>query len=284
MVKQYLLLMKPNVIWLLVLASVAGYYVASGGAPDPWRLVVLILVGTLSTGGAAAFNMYYERDIDGAMSRTMKRPLPRGLVSPAAAQTYSYVLMLSGVTLSYALLGPTPTLFILLGAFFYVVAYTMLLKRRHWSNVLIGGFAGNAAFLTGWSLASPVNIDAVLLSFTIYVWIPSHIWSLAIRYVDDYKRVHVPMLPTVLSYGASVKIVAMMNIIAALYMWAVYLYLRGIDMALPLFAVPSLISMFQSFKALMSPSPEIFWAMFKSSSPMLALFLVALMFSSVLGA
>ncbi len=283
MVKRYVLLMKPNVIWLLVFASVAGYLVASEGAPDVWRLMALVLVGVLSTGGAAAFNMYYERDVDSVMSRTMKRPLPRGLVSPVAASAYSYALMLLGVLLSYVLLGPVPTLFVLLGMFSYVVVYTVLLKRRHWSNVLLGGFAGNAAFLTGWSLASHIGLEAVLLSFTIYMWIPAHIWSLAIRYSDDYRRASIPMLPVVLNDRESVKVVAMLNIAATAYMWLVYLYLMGVSLMMLLFVVPSIVSVVQSLKAFSNPTPEIFWKMFKASSPVLTLFLTTLILSSALG-
>jgi protoheme IX farnesyltransferase len=191
----YIVLLKPRVIWLLILASAAGYVYA---APQiEWnKLASLLLAAALSIGGAAAFNHYWERDIDALMARTAKRPLPAGLVSPGNALMYSLALSAAGIAAGFYLLGPLPGLFVALGWFSYVVVYTMWLKRRTWLNILGGGFAGNATFLGGYALAKgTVDLPALLISFAIYLWIPSHIWALAHRYRQDYRKASVPMLP-----------------------------------------------------------------------------------------
>jgi len=129
MINDYLRLMKPHVIWLLVLSAIVGY-IAAAPSINLVKLVELTVVGFLSTGGSAAFNMYYERDIDSLMTRTMRRPIPSGRVNPQGALSFSMAISLIGFTLSYVWLGVWVTLMVALGWFFYVVLYTIMLKRR----------------------------------------------------------------------------------------------------------------------------------------------------------
>ncbi len=271
----YISLLKPRVIWLLILASVAGYIYGGGGVDS--RLFSLLAVAFLSTGGSAAFNHYWERDIDALMTRTFKRPLPSGLITPNAALAYSLALSATGISLGFLLLGLLPGLFVLLGWLFYAVVYTIVLKRRTWLNIFGGGFAGNAVFLGGYALAKgTVDLPAVLISFAIYLWIPSHIWALAFKYRGDYKRAGVPMLPALIKEERAVAVISAINAAAAAYILWLYLQFGGgAGGALVALGVAATIA--TSIYAAVKKTEEAMWKMYKASSPMLTLFLIALM-------
>ncbi|MEM0485209.1 MAG: heme o synthase [Pyrobaculum sp.] len=273
----YISLLKPRVIWLLILASVAGYIYGGGGVDS--RLFSLLAVAFLSTGGSAAFNHYWERDIDALMTRTFKRPLPSGLITPNAALAYSLALSATGISLGFLLLGLLPGLFVLLGWLFYAVVYTIVLKRRTWLNIFGGGFAGNAVFLGGYALAKgTVDLPAVLISFAIYLWIPSHIWALAFKYRGDYKRAGVPMLPALIKEERAVAVISAINAAAAAYILWLYLQFGGgAGGALVALGVAATIA--TSIYAAVKKTEEAMWKMYKASSPILALFLIALILS-----
>ncbi|RFA98092.1 heme o synthase [Pyrobaculum aerophilum] len=273
----YISLLKPRVIWLLILASVAGYIYGGGGLDS--RLFSLLAVAFLSTGGSAAFNHYWERDIDALMTRTVKRPLPSGLITPNAALAYSLALSATGISLGFLLLGLLPGLFVLLGWFFYAVVYTIVLKRRTWLNIFGGGFAGNAVFLGGYALAKgTVDLPAVLISFAIYLWIPSHIWALAFKYRGDYRRAGVPMLPALIKEERAVAVISAINAAAAAYILWLYLQFGGgAGGALVALGVAATIA--TSIYAAIKKTEEAMWKMYKASSPILALFLIALILS-----
>ncbi|MCU7786753.1 heme o synthase [Pyrobaculum sp. 3827-6] len=273
----YLILLKPRVIWLLVLASAAGYVYATP-AVDLQKLLWLLVAAALSTGGSAAFNHYWERDIDARMARTANRPLPRGLVDPRAALIYSLALSAAGVAVAFVFLTPLVAFFTALGWFFYAVVYTIWLKRRSWLNVLAGGFAGNATFLGGYALGRGyVDLPAVLLSFAIYLWIPAHIWALVYRYRADYIKAGVPMLPTVVSLGTSQLVITSMNILSALYAVVLYLAFVGLGAGLLLVALGAAMSLYSSLLVLKKRDDASMWKMYKMSSPVLTFFLLALL-------
>jgi protoheme IX farnesyltransferase len=276
-VNPYIVLLKPRVIWLLILASAAGYIYA---APQiEWnKLASLLLAAALSTGGAAAFNHYWERDIDALMARTAKRPLPAGLVPPGNALIYSLALSAAGIAAGFYLLGPLPGLFVVLGWFSYAVVYTMWLKRRTWLNILGGGFAGNATFLGGYALAKgTVDLPALLISFAIYLWIPSHIWALAHRYRQDYRKASVPMLPVLVKEEKAVVIISLLNIASAAYILLLYFLFGSGAAGLVLVLIGVAATLATSILALKKKSDEAMWKMYKASSPILTLFLLALM-------
>lgn len=274
---SYISLLKPRVIWLLILASVAGYIYGGGGVDS--RLFSLLAVAFLSTGGSAAFNHYWERDIDALMTRTFKRPLPSGLITPNAALAYSLALSATGISLGFLLLGLLPGLFVLLGWLFYAVVYTIVLKRRTWLNIFGGGFAGNAVFLGGYALAKgTVDLPAVLISFAIYLWTPSHIWALAFKYRGDYKRAGVPMLPALIKEERAVAVISAINAAAAAYILWLYLQFGGgAGGAIVALGVAATIA--TSIYAAVKKTEEAMWKMYKASSPILALFLIALILS-----
>jgi len=280
MINDYLRLMKPHVIWLLVLSAVVGY-IAAAPSINLVKLVELTVVGFLSTGGSAAFNMYYERDIDSLMTRTMRRPIPSGRVNPQGALSFSMAISLIGFTLSYVWLGVWVTLMVALGWFFYVVLYTIMLKRRTWLNIVIGGFAGNAALLSGWVMAKPIDAEAILLSMVIYLWIPAHIWSLAYYARDDYRRANVPMLPAVVSEEVSVRVISILNLASIVYMLILYYVYINSVMGYVLIAPAALAGVVITIRALVKPTNSNFRTMFKTSSPILLLFLVAVIISRI---
>jgi protoheme IX farnesyltransferase len=273
----YIVLLKPRVIWLLILASAAGYIYA---APQiEWnKLASLLLAAALSIGGSAAFNHYWERDIDALMARTAKRPLPAGLVPPSNALMYSLALSVAGIAAGFYLLGPLPGLFVALGWFFYAVVYTMWLKRRTWLNILGGGFAGNATFLGGYALAKgTVDLPAVLISFAIYLWIPSHIWALAYRYRHDYRKAGIPMLPALIDERKAVVMISVLNILSAAYILLLYFIFGSGAAGFVLVLAGVAATLATSLYALRRMTDEAMWKMYKTSSPILALFLIALM-------
>ncbi|KUO86369.1 MAG: protoheme IX farnesyltransferase [Caldivirga sp. CIS_19] len=280
MINDYLRLMKPHVIWLLVLSAIVGY-IAAAPSINLVKLVELTVVGFLSTGGSAAFNMYYERDIDSLMTRTMRRPIPSGRVNPQGALSFSMAISLIGFTLSYVWLGVWVTLMVALGWFFYVVLYTIMLKRRTWLNIVIGGFAGNAALLSGWVMAKPIDTEAILLSMVIYLWIPAHIWSLAYYARDDYRRANVPMLPAVVSEEVSVRVISILNLASIVYMLILYYVYINSVMGYALIAPAALAGVVITIRALVKPTNSNFRTMFKTSSPILLLFLVAVIISRI---
>lgn len=281
-IRDYLLLMKPRVIWLLVLAAIAGYVFAAAPRISIVKVIELTIVGLLSTGGSAAFNMYYERDIDALMIRTRDRPIPSGRVSPGNALIESLVLSTLSFVLSYLLLGLWPTLFVVIGWILYAIGYTVLLKCRSWTNILIGGIAGNAALLAGWTLARPLDIEAFLLSMAIYLWIPAHIWSLVIRAKSDYANTCVKMLPLQMREDRAMALVSALNVISNIYMLILYLYFLRNLVGLIILLAAALWSSYYSVKAILRPSSEVFWQMFKASSPVLTIFLVLGMIFSLI--
>ncbi|GGP20038.1 protoheme IX farnesyltransferase [Thermocladium modestius] len=268
-------LMKPRVIWLLVLSAIGGYLIAAIPKINALRLVEIAIAGLLSTGGSAAANMLFEKDVDALMTRTAKRPLPAGSISVKAAWVEMIVLTAAGLVLGYIWLGLMPFIFMLAGWVFYSIIYTLILKRRTWLNILIGGFAGNAALLSGWAAAAPINLEAMLLSFAVYLWIPAHIWSLVMRYSDDYRKAGIPMLPVLVRRSTAISTISGLNILSTIYMLFLYvIYVNSIPgyiILLPFVAM----SIYISAKSLLNPTDDAFWTMFKMTSPILTMFILA---------
>ena len=192
---DYIALMKPRVMSLVVFTALVGLVMAPG-AMHPVMAVAAIALIAVGAGASAALNMWYDADIDAVMSRTKTRPLPAGRVTPDAALTFG--LWVSGLSvlsmavminyLSAALLAFT--------IFFYAVIYTMFLKRRTAQNIVIGGAAGALPPVIGWAAAAnSVSIEPLIYFAIIFFWTPPHFWALALIKNDDYQAANVPMLP-----------------------------------------------------------------------------------------
>ncbi|MBW1597631.1 heme o synthase [Streptomyces sp. JJ38] len=199
-VKAFVALTKPRIIELLLTTTIPVMFLAAQGVPDLLLVLYTCVGGYLSAGGANALNMYIDRDIDALMDRTAQRPLVTGVVSPRAGLVFGLTLAV-GSTLWFGLLVNWLSAALSLGALlFYVVVYTMLLKRRTAQNIVWGGIAGCMPVLIGWSsVTNEVSWAAVILFLVIFFWTPPHYWPLSMKVKDDYARVGVPMLPVVAS-------------------------------------------------------------------------------------
>lgn len=194
----FVALTKPRIIELLLITTVPVMFLAEQGVPSLWLVLATCFGGYLSAGGANALNMYIDRDIDALMDRTSQRPLVTGMVSPTECLVFGISLGVVS-TLFFGLLINWLSAALALGALlFYVVVYTMLLKRRTAQNIVWGGIAGCMPVLIGWSaVKNEVSWAAVILFLVIFFWTPPHYWPLSMKVKDDYARVGVPMLPVV---------------------------------------------------------------------------------------
>lgn len=197
--RDYFTLTKPSIILLLLITTVPAMVLADAGWPG-WGLVLATLVGgMLAAGGAGAVNMYIDRDIDAVMLRTQRRPIPAGRVPARHALIFGLGLGLaSGPWLWLTVNGISALL--ALGAFlFYVVAYSLYLKRHTVHNTVLGGVAGAMPPLIGWAaVTGQASIEGLLLFFIVFFWQPPHFWALALALAEDYRSARVPMMPVVL--------------------------------------------------------------------------------------
>ncbi|MBV9869490.1 MAG: protoheme IX farnesyltransferase [Frankiaceae bacterium] len=197
-VGSYIALTKPRIIELLLVTTLPVMILAANGMPHPWTIAATLLGGTLAAGSANTINCVVDRDIDAVMSRTKRRPMAKHAVPPVAALRFGIAL------------GAAATLLLGLGAnwlsagladgaiAFYVFVYTLGLKRRTPSNIVIGGAAGCFPVLIGWSaVRGSVGWPAIVLFAVVFLWTPPHFWALAMRFKDDYAAAGVPMLPVV---------------------------------------------------------------------------------------
>ncbi len=222
-VRAYVALTKPRIIELLLVTTLPAMVLAAGGLPR-WQLVLATMVGgTLAAGSANALNCFIDRDIDALMRRTGHRPLATHDVSPTGALIFGTLLGvvavgLMGLTTNWLAAGLTA-----LAIAFYVVVYTMLLKRRTPQNIVWGGAAGCMPVLIGWAaVTGSLAWAPVVLFAVVFFWTPPHFWALAIRYRDDYARAGVPMLPVVASpvqVGRQIVGYSWLTVATSLVLW-----------------------------------------------------------------
>ena len=194
----YVALTKPRIIELLIVTTIPVMFLAAHGVPSLWRVLAVTVGGYLSAGSANALNCWVDRDIDAEMRRTRRRPLPRHTVT--AGQTVVFGLVLGVVsTLWFGFLVNWLSSGLALAAnVFYVVVYSMILKRRTSQNIVWGGAAGCFPTLIGWTaVTNELAWPPVVLFLVVFLWTPPHFWSLALRYREDYAAAKVPMLPVV---------------------------------------------------------------------------------------
>ncbi|MDW8269995.1 MAG: heme o synthase [Anaerolineae bacterium] len=197
-VRLYLALMKPKIISLLLVTTLGAMLVAAKGRP-PWELVFwTMLGGTLSAGGANALNHFFDRDIDGSMHRTNRRPLPAGWIHPRAAVIFGVVLCVLAFVVFATQVNLLAAVLSLIGALYYIFVYTIWLQRRTPHNITIGGVAGAIPPLVGWAaVTGDLAPTAWALFAIVFFWTPPHTWALTLMVTREYARVDVPMLPVV---------------------------------------------------------------------------------------
>jgi protoheme IX farnesyltransferase len=224
-VTAYVGLMKPRVIELLLLTTVPVMFFAARGVPDLGLVVATVVGGTLSSGSASALNCVYDRDIDEQMRRTRRRALPRHIVSPGAATIFGIVLGVLATVVLATWVNWISAGLALAAELFYLVVYTVLLKRRTTQNIVWGGLAGCFPALIGWTaVTGELAWPPVVLFLVVFFWTPPHTWALALRYREDYANVDVPMLPVVAPaevVGRQIVLYSWAMVATSLLLWPV---------------------------------------------------------------
>ncbi|MGI9117450.1 MAG: heme o synthase [Gaiellales bacterium] len=201
---DYFELTKPRVMILLLITMVGAMVWADGGVPPLWLLGIALLGMGLTTGGASAINHALDRDLDVRMERTRERPVAAGRLEPRPAIAFGIALSIIGVLVLLLTHQPLAAVLALAGNLFYVLVYTMWLKRRTPQNIVIGGAAGAMPPLVGWAaVTGEIGWPALLMFGVIFLWTPPHFWALAIVKFDDYADAGVPMLPNVAGIRAT---------------------------------------------------------------------------------
>jgi protoheme IX farnesyltransferase len=196
--RSYVALTKPRIIELLLVTTLPTMLVARRGVPSIGLMLTTVLGGALAAGGANAMNMVLDRDIDKVMRRTRHRPLVTGEVTPRAATVFAVVLEVLAFAELWSLVNLLSAVLAVAATAFYILVYTLWLKRTSTQNIVIGGAAGAVPVLVGWAAVTDGLGWAPLVLFAVIViWTPPHFWALAIRYREDYEAAHVPMLPVV---------------------------------------------------------------------------------------
>lgn len=197
-VKAYVSLTKPRVMELLLVVTVPAMILAQGGLPNLWLVLATLLGGAMSAGSAGAFNCYIDRDMDRRMKRTSGRPLVTGEISDRNALIFSWVLGVLSVVWLYFTTNWLAAALSAAAIFFYVVIYTLILKRHSEQNIIWGGIAGCFPVLIGWAaVTESLDWPAWIFFLIIFLWTPPHYWPLSMKYRDDYANAGVPMLGVV---------------------------------------------------------------------------------------
>lgn len=194
-IRAYVALTKPRVLELLLVTTVPVMILAQGGMPSLWLVLATVVGGSLSAGSAAAFNMYLDRDIDAHMRRTENRPIVTGEVSPRGALVFAWVLAAASTVWLLATTNWLAAALSVVAIFFYVVIYTIILKRRTEQNIVWGGIAGCFPVLIGWAaVTGSLTWTPFILFLVVFLWTPPHYWPLSMKYKGDYQEADVPML------------------------------------------------------------------------------------------
>ncbi|RTL77341.1 MAG: protoheme IX farnesyltransferase [Bradyrhizobiaceae bacterium] len=196
-VSDYIALLKPRVMSLVVFTALVGLVIAPGHL-HPVLAITSILCIAVGGGASGALNMWYERDVDALMTRTANRPIPRGRISSSEAAAFGITLAIFSVTTLGILVNWLAGALLAFTIFFYVVVYTMWLKRWTAQNIVIGGAAGSLPPVVAWAAATgSLAPQPIILFLIIFLWTPPHFWALALFRSDDYARANIPMLPVV---------------------------------------------------------------------------------------
>ena len=209
----FVALMKPRVMSLAVFTAFVGLAIAPGHL-DP--LLAFVAIGTIAAGAGAAgvLNMWCDADIDAVMARTARRPIPRGEISRAEALVFGLILSCSAVAILAVALNSKAAALLAFAIFFYVVVYTMWLKRQTPQNIVIGGAAGALPPVIGWvAVTGSIGLEPVILFLIILLWTPPHFWALSLNRADEYRRAGVPMLPVVAGATATTRQILIYSIL-----------------------------------------------------------------------
>lgn len=204
--RAWLALIKPRIIELLLISTVPAMVLAAGKWPGTGLVLATLVGGILTAGGANAINNVVDRDIDARMERTRRRPLPRAAIGPTEAFAVGVGLGVAGFFWMWATTTRLAAVLAIGALGFYVVIYTIALKRHTPQNIVIGGAAGAAPALIGWAaVTGSLSLEAWLLFAIVFFWTPPHFWALALRFRGDYAAAGIPMLPVVAGEAVTVR-------------------------------------------------------------------------------
>jgi len=281
--KNYYELTKPKIWYLLVFTAFAGALTASFLShimvhPITWVLII----AAVAAGSAAADTLtgYNDRDIDAIMDRTKQRPIPSGRISPHNALAFGLILAAISMVLAwfiniwaFALMG--------FGLFDNIIVYSKWLKRTSRTNIILGGFSGAAPALIGYVAVTTENIEiGLIMAGLVFLWIPTHIWSLALHVREDYRKAGVPMLPVVSGEKKSVRIIAGTTLMMVLFSLLPFFNHFGM-IYLVTASVSGVIMLVLSIWLLFKPSERISWLIFKVTSPYLTTLFIAFIVDSL---
>jgi protoheme IX farnesyltransferase len=237
-IPAYLRLTKPRIILLLLVTTVPSMVLAERGIPSLWLIAATLIGGTMAAGGANAINQYVDRDIDEVMSRTRRRPIPAGVIEPRSALAFGIVLGIAGFIWMLLLVNLPAAALAASALLFYVLVYSLWLKRSSPQNIVIGGAAGAAPALVGWAaVTGRVGMPAVVLFAIVFIWTPPHFWALALRYRRDYQAARVPMLPVVSGRETTIRHIVAYSVVLV----ATSLVLHPVARLGPLYLISALV-------------------------------------------
>jgi len=278
-IRAYWEVTKPKIWYLLVFTALISTFIASAinDIDITWFTYVLVFTSVVS--GAASANTltsYIDRDIDAIMERTKHRPIPTGRISPKNALYYGLILAFISLILSY-FINIYALALMAFGLIDNILIYSRLLKRRTAWNIILGGFCGGAPALIGYTAVTTTNIElGLILAGLVFLWTPTHIWSLALRVKDDYAKAKVPMLPVVVSEKHTIRIIAITTLIMVIFsiLPVIWHYFGIIYLIISI--ISGVIISVMSISLVIKPTLDKSWRLFKFSSPYLTLVFIAM--------
>ncbi len=269
---------------LLVITAVTSMYTASEMHDIDFtylNMIHIIIAGAFASAGSSALNHYYDRDIDPMMTRTRKRPIPSGRMNQKYVLLYGISISIFAILYSVFFINYVSTLFIFIGIFFYVIIYTAWLKRRSPSNIVIGGFAGSAASMAGWSAATnSMDITGFLIGMLVFIWTPSHFWCLAMKMKDDYEAARVPMLPVIIGMKKTSKYIFVNTMILLPY--SIMLCMFGLGVVyLTVASFFGMLMLLYHYKLTKNPTSQTAWKAYKITAPYLTIIFVGIALDSL---
>ncbi|MDE1853597.1 MAG: heme o synthase [Thaumarchaeota archaeon] len=280
--EDYWRLTKPRIWGLLVFTGAIAMIVAFKDTPgvslSPGLFATGVLSLVLGSASAEVLTNYHDRDIDGMMKRTMKRAIPSGRIKPRSALVFGLVMAVASVLIPLLLINAISAGFMLVGLVDNIVVYSLLLKRKSWLNIILGGVSGGMPVLVGYTaVAGTVTPIALYMSALVIVWIPTHIWSLAIFNRKDYEAAKVPMLPIVFGDRVASICVAGTSALLTVFSVAIFLFTPAVSIFYTLTAlVLGGVVLLYSAKLALTQSDKTAWTLFKLTSPYLTIIFLVL--------
>jgi heme o synthase len=283
-ISDYIEVSKPRIVVVLVITAVTSLLAGSRFDNTPtigwdvsfWQIGFLSLAGALASMGSSALNHYYDRDIDKIMLRTSLRPLPAGRLLPRNVLVYGLGACILAVIIAWITLNPVATGMIILGILFYVIVYTLWLKRSNASNIVIGGFAGSAASMAGWATATgSIDLLGFLVGWLVFMWTPPHFWCLAIKAREEYASVNVPMLPVLVGNQKAASYIFLNTLILLPY--SISLYFFGLGLLYTIIAAFSgSLMLIYHYKLTKNATSQYAWKAYKVTAPYLVVVFIGL--------